>query len=184
MITALLLGGFSLRGEIQVLTNFTLWFGPIAHRERRHGCRCRPHRMAWVGAMAQLTAPPGAQTVDLSGKYVTPGIINLHRHLGNTVGLTQNAKFFTRENVAKNLALYASYGVTSMLSLCTDQDLIFEIRDRQLRHNFDSVRTGDQTIAPGNCRHRKVTECLQRITKLKLCRSSGNENLELVIMET
>jgi len=41
--------------------------------------------------VTELQAPAGAQTVDLTGKYVMPGIINLHGHLGNTVDLTQDA---------------------------------------------------------------------------------------------
>ena len=45
--------------------------------------------------------------------------------------LKQDAKFYTRENIEKNLRTYASYGVTTMLSLGTDQDLIFKIRDEQ-----------------------------------------------------
>ena len=60
-----------------------------------------------------------------------PGIINLHGHLGNTVELQQDAKFYTQESVQKNLATYASYGVTTVMSLGTDQDLIFKIRDEQ-----------------------------------------------------
>jgi imidazolonepropionase-like amidohydrolase len=88
-------------------------------------------RIVWVGPVAQLKAPAGAETVDLTGKYVMPGIVNLHGHLGNTVDLTQDPKFFTRESVEKNLQTYASYGVTAMLSMGTDQDLIFQIRDQQ-----------------------------------------------------
>ena len=40
---------------------------------------------------------------NLTGKFVMPGIINLHGHLGNIVDLTQDPKIFTRENVEKNL---------------------------------------------------------------------------------
>ena len=67
----------------------------------------------------------------MQGKYVMPGIINLHVHLGDTVGLDQNAKFFTPENVEKDLKIYASYGVTTVLSMGTDKDSIFKIRDEQ-----------------------------------------------------
>jgi imidazolonepropionase-like amidohydrolase len=88
-------------------------------------------RIVWVGPLTQLKTPSGAETVDLRGRYVMPGIINLHGHLGNTVDLAQNAQNFTRENVEKNLETYASYGVTSVLSMGTDQDLIFPIRDQQ-----------------------------------------------------
>ena len=46
-------------------------------------------------------------TVDLAGKFVMPGIINLHCHLGNTVDLAQDPKNFTRANVEAQLAQYA-----------------------------------------------------------------------------
>lgn len=88
-------------------------------------------RIRWVGAASALKAPGGAETIDLTGKFVMPGIINLHGHLGNVVDLTQDAKFFTRENVEKNLKTYASYGVTTVLSMGTDQDEIFKIRAEQ-----------------------------------------------------
>ena len=44
-------------------------------------------RVTWVGPSAQLKPPAGAETVDLTGKFVMPGIINLHGHVGNTVDL-------------------------------------------------------------------------------------------------
>src|ERR1700682_5877746 len=69
--------------------------------------------------------------MDLTGRYVMPGIINLHGHIGNVIGLKQDPKFYTRENVEKNLQTFASYGVTTVLSLGTDQDLVFKIRDEQ-----------------------------------------------------
>ena len=130
-ILALLLATVPLRGEIKVLANFTLIDGTGRPPLAGAAMTIDSGRIVWVGPLARLKAPVGAQTVDLSGKYVMPGIINLHGHLGNTVDLTQNAKNFTRENVEKNLETYASYDVTSVLSLGTDQDLIFPIRDRQ-----------------------------------------------------
>jgi imidazolonepropionase-like amidohydrolase len=84
-----------------------------------------------VGPKAQLKAPAGAQTISLAGKYVMPGIINLHGHLGNVVELTQDPKNFTRANVEKQLKTYAQYGVTSMVSMGSDQDLIFQMRSEQ-----------------------------------------------------
>jgi imidazolonepropionase-like amidohydrolase len=130
-LAALLLGASLLRGEIKVLKNFTLIDGSGRQPLACAAMIVDAGRIVWVGPAAQLRAPSGAQTVDLTGKYVMPGIVNLHGHLGNTVGLTQDAKFFTRENLEKNLQTYASYGVTSVLSMGTDQDLIFQIRDRQ-----------------------------------------------------
>jgi hypothetical protein len=50
----------------------------------------------------------------LAGTFVMPGIVNLHAHIGNTVDLTQDAKFYTRENIEKNLKTCATYGVTTI----------------------------------------------------------------------
>ena len=36
--------------------------------------------------------------MDLKGKYVMPGIINLHGHVGNVMGLVQDPKNYTRAN--------------------------------------------------------------------------------------
>ncbi len=130
-LVALLLGASLLRGEIKVLRNFTLIDGTGRPPLTGAAMILDSGRIVWVGPVTQLQAPAGAQTVDLTGKFVMPGIINLHGHLGNTVDLTQDARFFTRENVEKNLKTYASYGVTAMLSMGTDQDPIFQIRDRQ-----------------------------------------------------
>ena len=130
-LAALLLGASLLHGEIKVLKNFTLIDGSGRPPLAGAALIIDAGRIVWVGPVAQLRAPSGAETIDLAGKYVMPGIVNLHGHLGNTVGLTQDAKFFTRENVEKNLETYAAYGVTAMLSMGTDQDPIFQIRDRQ-----------------------------------------------------
>ena len=88
-------------------------------------------RIQWTGPKAQLKAPAGAAITHLAGKYLMPGIVNLHGHLGNTLELTQDPKNFTRDNVEKQLKLYASYGVTSIVSMGTDGDLIFPMRAEQ-----------------------------------------------------
>jgi imidazolonepropionase-like amidohydrolase len=120
-----------LRGEVKVLKNFTLIDGTGRPPAASSAMVVDNGRVTWIGPLAQLKPPAGAETVDLTGKFVMPGIINLHGHVGNTVDLTQDAKFYTRDNVQKNLATYASYGVTTVLSLGTDQDLVFKIRQEQ-----------------------------------------------------
>jgi len=117
--------------EVKVFTNFTLIDGTARAAVNDSAMIVDAGRIAWVGPVKQLAAPSGAEVVDLHGKYIMPGMIGLHVHLGITEGLTQDAKFFTRENVEKNLKTYASYGVTSVLSMGTDKDSIFAIRDRQ-----------------------------------------------------
>jgi imidazolonepropionase-like amidohydrolase len=117
--------------ETKVLTHFTLIDGTGREPLPDAAMIVNNGRIQWVGAASMLKSPAGAEVIDLAGKYVMPGIINLHGHLGNVIDLTQNPKFFTRENLEKNLKTYASYGVTTVLSMGTDQDEIFKIRDEQ-----------------------------------------------------
>ena len=121
----------SLAAEDLVLKNFTLIDGTGRPPVASAALVVHDGRIAWAGPVSKLKAPAGAQVIDLTGRFVMPGIINLHGHVGNVIGLKQDPKFYTRENVEKNLQTLASYGVTTVLSLGTDQDLIFKIRGEQ-----------------------------------------------------
>ncbi len=120
-----------LHGEVKVLKNFTLIDGTGGPPLEHAAMIIDNGRIRWIGPEAELKSPASAETIVLTNRYVMPGIINLHGHIGNTVGLKQDASFFTRENIERNLKTYASYGVTTVLSMGTDQDLIFKIRAEQ-----------------------------------------------------
>src|ERR1051326_2701379 len=120
-----------LHSEVKVFKNFTLIDGAGGPAAAGSSMIVDSGRIQWVGPTGNLKAPASAEVIDLSGAYVMPGIIILHGHVGNTIDLEQNAKFFTRENIEKNLKTYASYGVTAVFSMGTDQDLMFQIRDQQ-----------------------------------------------------
>jgi imidazolonepropionase-like amidohydrolase len=127
----LLLFATSLVAEVKVLKNFTLIDGAGHAPVAGAAMILNNGRIVWVGPVAQLKTPPAAQVIDLQGKYVMPGLIDLHVHLGAVVGLDQNEKFFTPTNVESDLTTYASYGVTTVLSMGTDKDSIFKMRDEQ-----------------------------------------------------
>ena len=93
-----------------------------------------------IGPSSSVKAPESAEVVDLSGKTIMPGIINLHGHVGLAKGLSQDMKNYTRENAEAQLALYASYGVTTTTSMGTDNDLILKIRDDQRRGKLSGAR--------------------------------------------
>jgi imidazolonepropionase-like amidohydrolase len=115
-----------------VLRNFTLIDGNGGAPVADAALVMDEGRITWVGPASQLQAPAGAPVQDLSGKFIMPGIINLHAHVAASDGITQDPKtFFTRENVTAQLKLYASYGVTTVASMGTDQPLVYEIRDQQ-----------------------------------------------------
>ena len=130
VVTTCLSRGVS-RAETTVLDGFTLIDGTGRAPVGNAAIIILDGRIDWLGPQSQLKVPAGAQVTHLAGKYVMPGIINLHGHLGNTEGLAQDPKNFTRENVEKQLKLYASYGVTSVLSMGSDQDLVFQMRSEQ-----------------------------------------------------
>src|SRR5258705_7640827 len=103
--------------ETTVFKNFTLIDGSGGAAVPSAAMIIVDGRIQWVGPAADLKAPAGAQTTDLSGKFIMPGIINLHGHLGNTADLAQDPKNFSRESVESQLKTYASYGVTTMQSM-------------------------------------------------------------------
>ena len=104
-------------------------------------------RITWVGPEADLKAPSGAKTSDLNGAFVIPGLMNLHAHLGNTIDLVQDSKFHTRQSIEKDLKTYASYGVTTVLSMGTDQDAIFPVRNEQRAAFADAAAKTRPSIA-------------------------------------
>jgi imidazolonepropionase-like amidohydrolase len=91
-------------------------------------------RVSWIGPSAELNAPAGAEVRNLSGKFVMPGMINLHSHVAESDGVVQDpVKFFTRDEVENDLRLFARYGVTAVASLGTDQPLVYQFREEQRR---------------------------------------------------
>ena len=117
--------------ETKFLTNFTLIDGTGRDAVANSAMIVTDGRIVAVGPASTLKAPQGAQTLDLSGKFVMPGIINSHGHLGNVVDFVQDPKNFTRENAEKQLKQYARYGVTTMVSMGSDQPPVFDIRKEQ-----------------------------------------------------
>ncbi len=132
MVAALLLTTTAF-AETKVLKNFTLIDGVGKAPVSNAAIVIVDGKITAAGPQASIKAPAGAETIDLAGKYIMPGIINLHGHLGNVVGLTQDPKFYTRENLEKNLKIYAAYGVTGVLSMGTDKPLIYDLRGEQHR---------------------------------------------------
>jgi imidazolonepropionase-like amidohydrolase len=73
--------------------------------------------------------PPHTKVISMTGKTVMPLLISGHEHLGLLKGNTSSADNYTRENVVRQLQRYLNYGVGTVLSLGTDQPLVFPLRD-------------------------------------------------------
>ncbi len=105
-------------------------------------------RIVWAGPAAELRAPARAERRDLGGRYVIPGLIDLHVHLAVSDGLATNPAQETPENVIRDLRTYAAYGVTTVQAMGTDRDFVLAIRDQQRsgRATFSRIFTSGQGI--------------------------------------
>lgn len=77
-------------------------------------------RITAIGSGGKIEAPEGATVVDLSGTFIMPGIINGHGHVGEVIGIVGG--HYSTETLEQNLALYARYGVTTVVSLGGDKE--------------------------------------------------------------
>ena len=146
--------------QVRVLSHATLIDGTGAPPVEDATIVVRGEKISAIGPSAQVKIPKGAEAVDLSGKVIVPGIINLHGHVGNTKGLNQDRSYFTRDRVIDNLRTYAMYGVTTTTSMGTDEDTMIRFRDERNRNAFQGARVltalqgfttmgGYPTTAPG-----------------------------------
>ena len=117
--------------ETTVLNNVTVIDGTGAAAAPASAIVMTDGKIAWVGPSAQLKAPKGADIKDMSGKFVMPGIIDSHVHIGLMHDVTQDEKYFTPENVDADLKQYTAYGVTTVQVLGTDKDFVLELRNKQ-----------------------------------------------------
>jgi imidazolonepropionase-like amidohydrolase len=86
-------------------------------------------RIVAAGPASTTRVAPGVERVDLSGRFVMPGLVNAHGHVGATMGLESRPEGYTEDNLRRQLGLYARYGVTTVVSLGDDRDAGFRLRD-------------------------------------------------------
>jgi imidazolonepropionase-like amidohydrolase len=78
-------------------------------------------RIRSIATMAEPgTIGAGAERIDVRGRTILPGFVNAHGHVADTNGLKAGPEFYTRENLLRQLTLYARYGVTTVFSLGGD----------------------------------------------------------------
>ncbi|HMH64730.1 MAG TPA: hypothetical protein VK515_04050, partial [Rhizomicrobium sp.] len=130
---ALLAASFSAPAfaETTVLKNVTVIDGTGAAAQPDSAIVVTNGKIAWVGPVANLKAPKDAKIEDFSGKFVMPGIIDSHVHIGMMHDVTQDEKYETPENVNADLKTYAAYGVTTVQVLGTDKDFVLDLRNQQ-----------------------------------------------------
>jgi imidazolonepropionase-like amidohydrolase len=128
-------------------------------------------------AGANVAVPAGAERIDLAGKTVIPGLVNAHGHVGDVRGLRSGPELNTAENVWRQLALYARYGITTVYSLGGDAEPGFRARDAEdASLNRARIRVAGPVIVaatPEEARH-KVDEIAARKPDLLKIRVDDN----------
>jgi imidazolonepropionase-like amidohydrolase len=88
-------------------------------------------KITGVGHKGEITAPPGAARVDLTGKTVMPALVDTHTHLGWAIIKTGKigADTYSKENLIDHLHRLAYYGVAATESMGIDPgETPYEVR--------------------------------------------------------
>ena len=107
LIGALLLAA-SAPAQIIVLSRATMIDGSGAQPQKDITIVMENGRIRDMGPASKTPTPAGATVLDLTGKFIVPGIINAHGHVG--------------AKTEPQLRQYALYGVTTATSMQTDPD--------------------------------------------------------------
>jgi len=111
-----------------LLRNITLIDGTGAAPKKKVSLLVQEGNIAKI-LPATAVAPATARVVDGTGKTVMPTLINMHGHLGLLKGNKSGPENYSQSNIIYQLKLYQAYGVSQVLSLGMDRDIIFQLRD-------------------------------------------------------
>ena len=122
-IVPLAVNGFA---QITVLTHATVIDGTGAAPQNDVSVVMENGVIRDMGPSSKITAPAGAAVMDLTGKFIVPGIINAHGHVD--------------ANRDPQLRQYALYGVTTTTNMGFDPDDIAAFKAEQKRGNLRGAR--------------------------------------------
>lgn len=103
--------------DITVYTNATVWDGTELVAQENSALIVHQGQVYDIIDMTDPNFPDDGNFVDLDGRYIVPGLINAHGHVGVTRGMEWGEEVESRENVMDQLQLYAAYGVTTVVHL-------------------------------------------------------------------
>lgn len=92
------------------------------------------------------------QVISCEGKTIMPGIISDHSHLGVVKAGNVSPENYTPENIEAALHRYEGYGVTAVMSLGVNKDLLYPLRDEQRAGKLGGAQvfTADRGIGVAN----------------------------------
>ena len=98
----------------------------------------RDGRIEAIGPPRGIRVPQGTAITGLAGGFVVPGFVSAHAHVSDVDGLRPRA--YTAANVARQLGVFARYGITTVWSFGGDQAPAFQARDAQSTPSLDRAR--------------------------------------------
>jgi imidazolonepropionase-like amidohydrolase len=113
-------------GQVTVLSHATVIDGTGNTPQKDATMVMENGRIRDIGPSSLVQIPAGAAVSDLTGKFIVPGIINAHGHVGSK----RDAQ----------LRQYALYGVTTTTSMSFDDDDIAQFKEEQKRGNLRGAR--------------------------------------------
>ncbi len=117
-------------------------------------------RIVSVGPKESSTLPENTVIHDVTGKTIIPGLINAHGHVGEVKGI--EGGHYSRENIIDNLAIYARYGVTAVVSLGGDGQ---EAESLRAVNDTTNVQRARLFIAGAIVNGRNAEEALQLVNR-------------------
>ena len=126
LLGLLLLCPMAAAAQVIVLRGATLIDGTGGPPQKEVAIIMEGGRIRDVGPAGKITTPRGASVLDLAGKFIVPGIINAHGHVG--------------AKTEPQLRQYALYGVTTATSMQTDPDEVIQVREAQKRGELRGAR--------------------------------------------
>ena len=126
LLLAILLSASAARAQVTAIQHATVIDGTGAGPRADVTLVLENGRIREMGASSSLRLPAGANAIDAKGKFVVPGIINAHGHVG--------------DNRDPQLRQYALYGVTTTTSMAMDPDDIAPFKDRQKHGDLRGAR--------------------------------------------
>jgi len=115
--------------DITIYTNATIWDGTEMTASENSALIVHQGEVFEILDMTDPDFPEQGSFVDLDGRYVVPGLINAHGHVGVAHGLDSGEEASTRGNVVDQLQRYAAYGITTVVSLGDEPDAAFDVRN-------------------------------------------------------